>query len=147
MKYNLSDYVLSIKSTDSSIDGMFGTITIGGDGSYTESISVTLNQKLWSVSSYATGGYVHDKNVARDGNVEIRLNQLSDQVRSLIRLVNTYYDTGSSDAPLTMTLTDRNERIACEMKDVYPSEIPTQDFQSTAQPQTWSFACGKIVFS
>ena len=147
MKYNLSDYVLSIKSTDPSIDGMFGTISIGGDGSYTDSISVTLNQKLWAVESFATGGYVHNKNVARDGTVEARLSQLSDQVRNLIRLVNTYYDTGSSDAPLTMTLTDRNERIACEMKDVYPSAIPSQDFQSTAQLQTWSFSCGKIVFS
>ena len=143
-KYSLSDYILSFTSNDSIIDNIFGSVSIGGEGSYLGSITIGGLPNLWDTTSFATGGWVHNKNLSRTGTVNITLNQLSDAVAKFIQLCNTYY-TGDFDG-LTLSLTDRNGQLVAECIDCYIQKIPDQSFNESSSDQTWTFTSGKISF-
>ena len=90
-RYSLADYRVSIDSNDPTIKSMFGTISIGGEGSYLGSIGVSQNSNLWNTKGFATGAWAHDKNLDRTGKCQIQLHQLSNDVVKLIRLFNVFY--------------------------------------------------------
>lgn len=144
MKYSLADYIVSIKPNDSSLKS-FGTISIGGEGSATDSISVELDESLFETTSFATGAWVHDKNLARTGKIKISLSQLSDQIERLIQLARVYY--GGDYEGMTVAVTDSSGQEIASCIDCYFTKIPAQEFTSKASNQSWELTSGKITFS
>lgn len=144
-RYCLADYILSIDPDDSNVKAMFGTISVGGEGSYTESMTITMDATMWTTTGYATGGWTHDKSLAKNGTVQLSLNQLSDQVAKFKQLCNVYY-AGDYEG-LTMTLSDIDGNKVCTCIDCYIQKIPEQSFGNSAANQTWTITCGKIVFN
>lgn len=145
MKYSLADYLLNIKTNDPALQSVFSELTVGGEGSYTDSISLNLDSNLFETTGFATGGWVHDKNLSRVGTAAITLSQLAKSVGKFKQLVNMYY-SGDFEG-LTITLTDSNANEIAKCEDCYPQKIPSQDFGTKAAPQTWTFTCGKITFN
>ena len=145
MKYSLANYILSIDSNDSEIKRIFGTISIGGEGSYLDSLSLSNNSNIFETQGYATGGYVHTKNLDRHGTATITLNQLSDKVGRFIQLAKLSL-SGDYDG-FTLSLTDSNGNKIATCIDCYIQKIPDQSFGSSAQTQTWVFTCGQINYN
>lgn len=143
MKYSLANHVLSIEPVDASIRDMFGTISVGGEGSYLDSITISITPSLWDTTGYATGGWVHNKNLSRVGTATISLNQMSDQVSVLKRLCNMFYSADYEGFTLTVTNNEGTKLATCT--DCYIQKIPDQQFQASAQTQSWVFTCGKIT--
>lgn len=144
-RYSLANYILSIESNDATIRSLFGTISIGGEGSYMGSVKVEVPQDLWSTEGYATGAWVHNKNLDRSGTVAVELSQLSDAVQKFIRLCNLYYSGGYGSLSMVLTNTAGTKIATCT--DCLPKNIPGQEFGDTAAKQTWTFTCGKIVYN
>jgi len=143
MKYSLSNYILTVKTNDSALYSIFKELSIGGEGSLVDSMSISLNSSLFTTTGFPTGGWVHDKNLDRTGTASVTLSQLSNNVDKLKQLMNAYYSGDYDGLTLTITDANANEVVSCE--DCFPSKFPDQQYQSKAQTQTWSFTCGKIT--
>ena len=144
MKYSLADYILSIKTDDPSLQA-FGAITVGGEGSATDSMGIELDNNMWETTSFATGAWIHSKNLARSGKIDITLSQLSDRVAKFMQLANVFY-SGDYQG-LTLSLTDSTGQNIATCIDCYFVKIPRQEFSSRAANQTWQLTSGKITFS
>ena len=144
MKYSLANYICSIQPSDQTLLNVYGTISIGGEGSTTASMSASRDDSLFQTTSYSTGGYVHNKNLSKMGKISLSLNQLADNVSKLKRLVNSY--TTNDYSGLTITLTTSDGEIVCTGIDCVPEKIPEQAFANSAADQTWTFTCGEINF-
>lgn len=145
MKYSLADYVLSITPSDPSLSSIFGTISIGGEGSTVGSVSFSRNQNMWETTSFATGGYVHNKNLSKTGACSLTLSQLANEVIRLIQLSDVHY--GGDYLGLTLALTSRDGNKVVDASDCYIVKVPAQTFEASAGNQTWEFTCGTISFS
>lgn len=147
-KYSLSKYILTI-SIPSEIAGQFGasTISVGGEGSYLDSISISYSTSRWNTKGDATGSWVHEENLDRTGSAAVTLNQLSDKVAKFIRLCNLYYNTDVDLDGLTLELNDTSGNNIATCNDCVIKEIPNQDFGSESANQEWVFNCGKITFN
>lgn len=143
MRYSLADYILSIKANDSRLS-LFGTVTVGGEGNALDSVQIELDGNMWETTSYATGAWVHDKNLSRSGRISISLSQLSDQVAKFKQLTNIFY-SGDYQG-LTVTLSDSTGSKIATCTDCYFVKIPNQKFGSKAENQTWELTSGKIIF-
>jgi hypothetical protein len=151
MRYSLADYILAISSNDKKFATLFKDVRIGGEGDALASISIQQADQLWTTDSYATGAWVHNKNLSRVGTCDISISQLTDAVAKFKMFVNLFYgdntaSTSHSDG-ITMTLSDSRGNNIVTCTDCYPTQIPTQEFGKTAADQTWSFTCGKITFN
>lgn len=148
MRYSLANYYLTIANDDSRITEMFKDVRIGGEGDAISSISISTNATLWQTTAYATGAWVHDKNLARNGNVNVSISQLTDAVAKFKQFVNYFYlSSGDSDIQgSTITLYDSDGNAIASCEDCYPTQIPEQSFGAQASEQTWSFTCGRITF-
>ena len=144
MKYSLTNYILSIEPNDSAIKQMFGTISIGGEGSYLDTITISNAENIYSTQGYATGGWVHNKSLDRHGTASLTLNQLSDRVARFIQLAKL--SLSGDYAGFTLSLSDINGNKICTCVDCYIMKIPDQSFASSAQNQTWDFTCGQINY-
>lgn len=144
MKYSLSDYIVSIQPNDAGIKRIFGNIVIGGEGDATDSIIARLANDLWSTTGFATGAWVHNKNLDRHGTVELSVSQLSEKVAKLKQFCNLYY--GGEYSGATITISDIYGIKVCTCVDCYVTKIPDQQYSSTAGNQTWQFTCGEISF-
>lgn len=144
MKYSLADYILSIRPDDSRLSA-FGTLNIGGEGTAIGSISIAYDNSMWSTTSFATGGWVHDKNLSRTGTISIQISQLSDKVSKMMQFANIFY-SGDYDG-FTITLSDSLGQQIATCVDCYFKQIPSQEFGDSAANQTWSLTSGKITFS
>lgn len=143
-RYSLANYILSIDSNDSDIKSMFGAISVGGEGNYLDTITIGGLPNLWDTTGFATGAWVHNKNLSKVGTVTVNLSQLSDQVAKFKKLCNVYY-SGDYDG-LTLSLTDIQGNKVCTCVDCYIQKIPNQEFAATAGMQSWVFTCGQINF-
>lgn len=146
MVYSLADYQLSIACNDSNISSVLGNnFAIGGDGEANalDTISVSYTENLWNTESYATGSWVHNKNLSKVGTITVNLNMLSAFTPILTRLCKQYYGRAFRSG-LTLTITDRNGRSIAKGTDCYPVKIPDLSLQSTAQMNEWQFTCGQI---
>lgn len=144
-RYSLANYIVSINPTDASIRSMFGTMAFGGEGSAIGSISVGIKDNLWSTKSYATGAWVHNKNLSRVGTVKISINQLAPPVQRFIKLCKLYY--GADYNGFTITVADIAGNKVATCTDCFIEAIPSQDYNEEASDQSWSFTCGKIDFA
>lgn len=145
MRYSLANYILSIEPNDATIKQMFGTISIGGEGSTVGAISLTPNETMYKTTGYATGGWVHDKSLNRTGVASITLNQLSKAVSKFIQMCKVFYADDYDG--FTLSLSDINGNKVATCIDCYISKIPTQEFGATAADQTWDWTCGQINFN
>lgn len=150
MRYSLANYRLSV-TIPSSLASQLGIeeLSIGGEGSYTESISISYTNDLFTTTSDATGSWVHEKNLARNGTVTVSINQMSKQIARFKRLCNLFYSSteeGDEDG-LTMVLTDNTNQVVATCVDCYITRIPEQSFAATTSNQSWTFTCGKITFN
>ena len=144
MRYSLADYILSIKSDDPNLQS-FGTISVGGEGDAIDGVSIELDNNMWDTTGFATGAWIHDKNLSRTGKVAITLSQLSDKVAKFVQLAKVFY-TGDFEG-LTMSVTDSSGQEVALCEDCYVVKIPRQDFAARAANQAWTFTAGKITFS
>jgi len=145
MRYSLANYILSVESNDSFIKQLFGTISIGGEGSYLNRISLSLNKEQFSTKGFVTGGWVHDKSLDRTGVATVELNQLSDKVSKFIQLCKCFY-SGDYDG-FTLTLSDINGNKVATCVDCYISKPADQDFAESSGSQVWQFTCGQINYN
>lgn len=146
MVYSLADYQLSIACNDSALSAILGNnFAIGGDGEANalDTISVSYTNNLWDTETYATGSWVHNKNLSKAGIITINLNMLSEFTVILTRLCKQYYGRTFRKG-LTLTITDRNGALVSKGTDCYPVKIPDLSLQSTAQMNEWQFTCGEI---
>ena len=113
MKYSLANRILSLEANDASLRQWFDKVTVGGNGSALESITVEYTNEQWTTDSFATGGYVHNKNLSKVGTITIVLSQLSEKINSFINLVNAHF-TGDYQG-LTITLTDAEAGVTTRL--------------------------------
>lgn len=149
MRYSLANYYLSIDNANEKVKALFGDVRIGGEGDAVSSISVSTSNNLWDTQGYATGAWVHNKNLSRVGTAEISLSQLTDAVAKFKTFVNYFYLASDENdvQGSTLTLTDSSGKIICTCYDCYPVKVPAQEFGATAAEQRWSFTCGKVVYA
>lgn len=146
MKYSLAKHILTITIPDNLV-GDFGaqSISIGGEGSYLDSITLTYNSQLWTTTGDATGSWVHDQNLDRTGTAEISIKQVSPSVGRFKTLCNLYFNSYIDYDGLTLELSDIAGNIIATCNDCYIQKIPNQAYQATSQNQTWTITCGKIT--
>lgn len=157
-RYSLTDYVLSVKVpeelrevfSDEDIDYSSNIISIGGDGSYVGSITLHRNSNQWTTEGDHTGSWVHNKNKDKTGTLTVSITQISDKVKMLVRLYETYYSSDTVTEGLTITVTkatgNGNQEDVATCTDCYIQAIPDIAFGESAADQSWVFTCGKIDF-
>ena len=145
-KYALAKYVATI-SLPATVANAFGmnSISIGGSGSYTDSISINYNEDMWKVEGDATGSYVMNRNDNKTGSIELNINQLSDKVKQLITLCNVYKSSDEIDEGLTIEVRSTDGTMIATCNDCMPQRIPSQVMGATATNQTWTFVCGEVI--
>ena len=151
MQYSLANYKLTVKIPDSLASSLMvnerNEITIGGQGSYLSSITISHNANLWSLKGDSTGSYVYNKNLDRTGQVDVSLNMLASQVSQFKILCDLYYMSETDYDGLTLTVTSNDGKLVVTCYDCLLQKIPDQEFQSEAQDQTWTFLCGKVSYN
>lgn len=161
MRYSLADYILSVKIPDDlrdvfmsatdTTDESSNRINIGGDGSYIGSIKTENNKEMFTTEGDATGSYIHNKSKDKTGKVTIDINQLSDVVLKLTRLVETYYSSDTVSDGLTLTISKAtgsgNSQEVCTCTDCYITKQPDGGWDETAKDMSWVFTCGRITYS
>ena len=145
MRYSLAKYTLTITPPSTALDMIeaFGqSLTIGGEGSAVGSIDLRRNKEMFSIKSYATGGYAVDKDLSKVGTVSISLHQLSAEVQKFIKACNLYFN-GDYDG-CGITVMDGTTLVA-SATDCFINQAPIS-FGESAADQTWSFVCGELDF-
>lgn len=146
MKYSLAKYSMTISTKDSILKNIFGeSLSIGGQGSTTSSITIHQNNAPMSISTYATGGYVFNGSFDRSGSASIQINQVSDVVSKFKQLLKAYYQ--SDFEPFTITVSDNEGNQVAECVDCALTSIPDQTLGESAENQTWTFECGRVTFN
>lgn len=149
-RYSLANYTLSIK-LDSNFAELVGlgdqqVLVIGGEGSYLQSITVELDNDMYTTKSDATGSWVHDVNLSRTGKVTISINQMSDKIAKFKNIVNLFVQNPDYEG-LDLELKGNNDTISIlECEDCYFQKIPSQEFGQEAGDQSWILTCGRITF-
>ena len=144
MRYSLAKYILTISANDVRMQDIFKELTIGGDGSLVGSVTFSRNSSLYETTGFATGGYVHNKNLSKIGTVTLSISQLAKSVGKLIAASEAFYGADYDGFTLTLT-TNEGEKVASAI-DCYIQKTPDQVFESQASQQSWSFTCGEINF-
>lgn len=149
MRYSLANYILSIASNDSKISQLFKNVQIGGEGDALSTINIQTTDRLWETDSFATGAWVHNKNLSRVGTCEVSISQLSDAVAKFKTFVAYFYGESADDniEGVTLTLSDSNNKVIATCEDCYPVQIPSQEFGTKAAEQRWQFTCGRITYA
>ena len=144
-RYCLADYILTADIPNSL---GFGTssVSIGGEGSYLDSISVSIDANMFETTADATGSWVHKKTLDRHGSVTVTINQMSDKVAIFKALMNVYAKTTSDVEGMTLALRDSMNNTICICNDCLLTKIPDQSFASDPGTQAWTFTCGEILY-
>lgn len=147
MVYSLSKYVLTM-SIPESVAQHFGTntLSIGGTGSYTDSITIRQTNNQFEVEGDATGSHVINKSNNRVGEAEVVINQMSERVAKFIALCNVYYSSETIDEGVTLELRALTGETVATCNDCFPNKPADQAFGQTAQTQSWVFVCGEVTF-
>ena len=142
-RYSLANYILSIKPNDSAFSS-FGSITVGGEGNYNDSITISMDTNTFTTSGFATGAWVHTKNLSKTGTASVSISQVSDQVAKFIQFAKLFYSGDYEGFTVSLTTNDGTPIAYCN--DCYFTKIPDQSFGETAGTQTWTLTCGEIDF-
>ena len=142
--YSLANHILTL-AIPSQLAASFGAeyVSIGGEGSYLNTINVSLNNDLFSTTGDYTGSWHHNKNLNATGEISVALNQMSPQIARFKRLCNLFRSGEYSG--LTLTLKTLQGTLIATGEDCYIKKIPEQAFGNEAADQTWTFTCGKVT--
>ena len=148
MRYSLADHVVTITLPESVATnaGISGNISIGGEGSYMGSITVSRPTALYTTEGDSTGSWVHSKNLNKTGTVSIELNQLAPQIETLKNLFKIYEKSSTITEGMTLTITEGDETVAV-CNDCYVDKMPDQVFGDTASKQNWTLTCGQVTYN
>lgn len=161
--YSLADYQLTIGlgeslATTLGLTDQSGApltnFTIGGpgengEGSFVGQISVNRATNLFTTSADATGSWVHDKNLDRTGTITIDINQISDDIITLVQLCQIFESIQTGMPGLELTISSAASSTGDTLvtgKDCYIQKLPELTLGETAQRLTWTFTCGQIVY-
>lgn len=146
MRYSLAQYILTI-TLPANLASEFGAqaISVGGENSYLESMSVSYRSTLWETSADNTGSWVHNQNLDRSGTVTLSLNQVSIAVAKFKKLCNLYFNASNIYEGLTLELSDTDGNTIATCNDCLVTKIPDQALSNAAQNQSWTLTCGKIT--
>ena len=144
-RYCLANYILT---ADIPSDIGFGTqsVSIGGDGSYMNTITVTMNAAMFSTQGDHTGSWVHVKNLDQTGQIKVSIKQVSDYIATFKALMNVYRKLDSEATGMTLTVRDTLSNTICTAYDCVIDKVPDQTFANEPGSQEWTFLCGKITF-
>ena len=142
-RYSLANYILSIKPNDPALSA-FGEVTVGGEWNYHDNITISIDATMFSTTGYATGAWVHNKNLSKVGTASVSLSQLSDQVAKFIQFAKLFYSGDYDGFTISLTANDGTPVAYCH--DCYFTKIPDQSFGENAAMQTWTLTCGEVDF-
>lgn len=156
--YSLADYIVTLSFTDGDMTGQ--KISIGGpaeasgvsgsnaEGGFIGSIAVSRTNPAWSIDGDVTGGFVHNRNCSRIGEVVIQIRQVSDKVRLLKEVLNRY-EQSSRPRPFNILVTDayNSSKWVAKCTSCLISKIPNQVFGESAAMQDWAFNAGIVEFN
>lgn len=144
-RYCLANYILTV---DIPADIGFGTqsVSIGGEGSYTDTITVSMSQAMFQTQGDSTGSWVHVKNLDQTGQIQVAIRQVSDKIATFKALMNVYRNLDSEAPGMTLTLRDTLNNTICIAEDCVIDKVPDQAFGNEPGSQTWNFLCGRITF-
>ena len=142
-RYSLANYILTLRPNDTTLRN-FGSVVVGGEGNYTDSISVSLDNNTFSTTGFATGAWVHNKSLSKTGTATISLSQVSDQVAKFIQFAKLFYSGDYEGFTISVTTNDGTPVVYCY--DCYFKKIPDQSFGENAATQSWVLTCGEVDF-
>lgn len=144
-RYCLANYILT---ADIPTDIGFGTqsVSIGGEGSYTDTITVSMSQAMFQTQGDSTGSWVHVKSLDQTGQIQVTIKQVSDKIATFKALMNVYRNLDSEASGMTLTLRDTLNNTICIAEDCVIDKVPDQAFGNEPGTQTWNFLCGRITF-
>lgn len=144
MRYSLAEYKLTLTSSNKLTNLLSSPITIGGNGSYLESFSFNYENDIWNTVSDATGSYIHQKNLSKNGIASITTNMLSENAKRFTTIANRYLIDSNDELQLVLTSNDSTTPIV-ECKSCYIKRIPQKTFSKETSNETWEFTCGEIT--
>lgn len=144
-RYCLANYILTIDIPE---DIGFGStsVSIGGEGSYLDSITISRPTEMFKTEGDSTGSWVHTKSLDKTGTVTVSIKQVSDKIAVFKALMNVYGNLNTEADGLTLTLRDTLNNDICICEDCLIDKIPDQSFEAEPKSQSWSFTCGRITF-
>lgn len=124
-------------------------ISIGGEGQFMGSISISYNTDQWTTSADSTGAWVHSKSYDQSGTITVDINQMSPAVIKFIGIVSAYYSVPDLRDGFTLTLkkADSNDTLTIVAEDCRVQKIADQEFDDEAAEQSWTFTSGRISFT
>lgn len=120
-----------------------------GEGSFVGQINASRTENLWGTEGDATGSWVHNKNLNRTGTIELQITQISDVVIELAQLCDIYESIQENVEGLTLTINSSATDESTPMvtgTDCYIQKQAELTLQPTAQPLTWVFTCGRVMY-
>lgn len=151
--YSLTEYQVNISLPEKMASLIKqNEISLGGSGSYLESIEIRLNSDTWTVKGDSTGSYIHTLNADRTGSFSLTLNQVSSTSKLLYFLFNVYFEKIDENAPylnlypfsLITVKNLKTGQIVATMTDSFIKKIPDKKYGAEAQTETWEFNCGIV---
>lgn len=144
-RYCLANYILTVNVPES-INLGISSISIGGEGSYLNNITVLMNKAAYEISTDDTGSWVYNKSLDKSGSISLTINQMSDKVAILKKLLLIYSKSDVDTEGLTLSLRDTANNTIFIAEDCMLGKLPEQVFSTTAGTQNWSFNSGRISF-
>ena len=126
-RYCLANYILT---ADIPEDIGFGTqsVSIGGEGSYIDTITVSMNESMFKTQGDSTGSWVHVKSLDQTGKIDVNIKQVSDKIATFKALINVYKNLDSETSGMTLTLRDTLNNTICIAEDCVIEKVPDQAF-------------------
>ena len=149
MRYALSDYIMTITIPRNIRDAasLAPTLSIGGEGSFVGSISVSQTTLTWQTTGDATGSWVHRKHLSRVGTASLSLNMVSSSIVKLTKVFNLYFDTNIADEGIDIVVSSADSKIVATCTDCYIQKVPDISFTEEPGTREWQFTCGIVNIS
>lgn len=156
--YSLTHFIVNISLPESMRELLTSkqkeSLTIGGSGSFIESITIRTTTDNWQVKGDATGSYIHTFNADRTGEVELSISQVATQSKLFSKLMNIYFSKiDEKDGyrkleafPLIQVQDIKTGEIVAECKDAFIKKPAEKKYSSEAQNDTWIFAAGVVEY-
>lgn len=149
--YSLADYLITLTVNSVELRNNLGlstdSFTVGGEGQFMGSITVSYAVDQWTTDADATGAWVHSKSFDQHGTIALSINQMSDAVVRFIGIVSAYYSSNNINDGFTLSVQKAGNTgtFAISAEDCRIQKIPDQAFGDEAAEQTWTFTCGRIL--
>lgn len=157
--YSLADYDITIRSV--ALDGQNLTdnfnFTLGGAGSFLGSVKIQFDGEIWKKETDVLGNVVYTKSYARDGQITISLNMLSEKVKIFNKIIQLYYggsiknkqETNIQDMFFSITVkrhTADPDSTTAEVEATYCvlQKLPDLEFADTAGVRDFVFLAAEI---